>query len=126
MTLDDFYTALLAALASTQATILTEVPEIWPRGRLLRVQVRRPGVADDLPGVLDLLGVVCFAQTGRWYGVLDYLHAAAAIGLEVESLWLIADAQDFTSAELGRKAMREVADVRARLEGVLEAYRCAS
>lgn len=119
MTIPQFLAALPAALATVEAEPLQHTQGVYPRGELLRVKVKPPAGRHALPPILDPVGVVGYARSGAFRGVLAGLQTAVALGLEVDEALVLLTASDRV-ARPGEDW--RVADTRAKLIEVLEEW----
>ncbi len=93
MTVGEFLIALPPALDQVGAELL-RTEGIYPHGPRLRFKVRPPSHWFAGPSVLDPIGVVWYARTGEWRGLLDGLRTAIALGLSPAEALVVIQAAD--------------------------------
>ncbi len=93
MTLGDFYAELPGALDRVGAELLRS-EGVYPHGPRLRFKVRPPAHWFAGPSVLDPIGVVWYARTGEWRGLLAGLRTATTLGLPPEDALTLLQAAD--------------------------------
>lgn len=120
MTADQFFPLFETSLRLTGAEVLESFPHVYPTGALLRLKVRPPWSV-DLPPMLDPIGLVYFAQSGRFCGVLQ----SARVGMDELKLpeLVVLDllrASDLRAPQLPDRRQQAY---RLRLEDAIERHR---
>jgi len=117
MTIPDLISQLPAALDAVEAQVLLHSPGVYPRGPLIRFLVRPPKGWLPVPAVLDPVGVISYARTGRVRSLLEGLQTAISLGIGVDDALTLLHAAD---AEVGEGQTRAVRD---QLVAVIEGWR---
>lgn len=95
-----------AALQKTRAEVFEHSPHLWPRGPLARLQVAPPS-GSSIPGQLDPVGLVWYAETGDYRGVLDGATIAGRLGLSERDASDVLNAADRDDGSAWRAMLTE-------------------
>lgn len=93
MTRVDFCAELDQAIRTRDAR-LVRAATCYPHGPLLRFTVARAPAWRTGPPVLDPLGLVWYARTGQWRGLLGWLTTGLLLGLPADEVLDCASGSD--------------------------------